>query len=46
MQRVQKVQRVKVGGYAASIDKTFITGLRPWENHTTGTKANPVTLIL
>jgi len=26
---------VKVGGFAASIDKTFKTGLRPWENHTT-----------
>ncbi len=35
VQKVQKVHRVhkgKVGGCAASLDKTFITGLRPMEN--------------
>ena len=35
VQKVQKVQRVVVGGYAANINKTFTTGLCPWEKRKT-----------
>ena len=35
MQRVQRVQRGVVGGFAASLAKTFTTGLRPVENRQT-----------
>ena len=39
VQKVQKVQRVKVGACGASMNKTFTTGLRPWENRDTPFRA-------